>query len=925
MPVHIQLVALKIDGRERVEDIANCPWSLLRRCHQIGGQILNSAAPPKSDDDQPTTALRHSEVGGLHDVRASGIAQVRKLLHEGREAPIPPHAWNVLNQHCSRLKRAHKANYRQNQVVSLDVFLNAPLSERREALAWRAGLQEREFTDRESQTLAKPSGSDGANVALLEANVWVVRAIGASGVFFDLHRAYDRETCVLQTLCRAPGAREQVNRQELAHPTTLLRHHGLPTQRHVSLSIGRTMATSEEASAAPYTMRISRLTIDKLGIKLYDRVSAVLAELIANSYDADATEVIVSLPWGVTLATKDPKATDPAYEIRVSDNGHGMTSAEVNTNYLVVGADRRLRTGTDKSRDRSRPVMGRKGIGKLAPFGICQTIEVISAGSQESDKTPAGWPTSHVVLNLNDMLTDIETEYEPEVGALDGTFSPERGTTVVLKDFLRKRVASGPELDRQLAARFGLSRTDWVVRVENSAAEDTDGIEDRQFYLGDLKVDMLEGTKIEVNSRPVSYDDNFLPVSGWVGYAKVPYKDETMAGVRIFARGKLVAQTRDFGIVSGFTGEFKLRSYLVGVIHADWLDDDEDLIRSDRQDIIWNSEQGEALQQWGMILMRELAKLGESSVKKKVWDEFLERSDLEKTLKEIAPGDKNFRESVTSAAKLLVSNKDRAALEDEEHVKNVVRLALSLGPQRSLLQALSEIADESENTLETVVRLFEQARIAEVYSLGQIASERVAVLHRLAELISDEKTLEGPLQELIEQAPWLLAPEWTFLGMNESLKRVRGQFESWYQRKHGEQITTTAIGSPRREPDFVMLNDAGTLWIVEIKRVEYQLSNEEYERAVNYLYELDAFLNENAEIGKQFPHRRLTFVVDNIDKLSRTSTSSLDSDDRIDRRTWMELLDSTQRAHKDFLTRVYELQQGEGTANGEEGAAQASV
>lgn len=31
-----------------------------------------------------------------------------------------------------------------------------------------------------------------------------------------------------------------------------------------------------------YTMTISRLTIDKLGIKLYDKVSAVLAEFIAN-------------------------------------------------------------------------------------------------------------------------------------------------------------------------------------------------------------------------------------------------------------------------------------------------------------------------------------------------------------------------------------------------------------------------------------------------------------------------------------------------------------------------------------------------------------------------------------------------------------------------------------------------------------------
>ncbi len=36
-----------------------------------------------------------------------------------------------------------------------------------------------------------------------------------------------------------------------------------------------------------YTMTISRLTVDKLGVKLYDRVSAIIAEIMANSYDAD--------------------------------------------------------------------------------------------------------------------------------------------------------------------------------------------------------------------------------------------------------------------------------------------------------------------------------------------------------------------------------------------------------------------------------------------------------------------------------------------------------------------------------------------------------------------------------------------------------------------------------------------------------------
>ncbi|WP_405139265.1 ATP-binding protein [Nocardia sp. NBC_01388] len=659
-------------------------------------------------------------------------------------------------------------------------------------------------------------------------------------------------------------------------------------------------AATQECGDHKYTMRISRLAIDKLGIRLYDRVSAVLAELIANSYDADATEVEVSLPWGVTLAGTVRAADEPAYEIVVSDNGHGMTTDEINAHYLMVGSDRRIRTGSDLSRERRRPVMGRKGIGKLAAFGICSTIEVITAGSHPDDHTTLGWPVSHLVMDLGEMLSDTERDYYPQPGALDGSFMSKRGTTVILRNFFRKRVNSGTELSRQLASRFGIERSDWRVEVRNCIGQES-------FTLSDLPIDVMEDTRIDLSRVPVRFGHKFLPVSGWIAYSKQPYRDEAMAGVRIYARGKIVAQTRDFGIPAGFTGEFKLRSYLVGAVHVDWLDDEEDLVRSDRQDIMWNSPRGEALAQWGQALIKEIGRVGEKSIRRRVWEEFVERSRIRETLEAIAPGDRQFRDSVIEAARILVTHKDRASLDDPAHIENMVRLALSLGPQRSLLETLREIAEDVEPEMDVVVALFERARVAEVYSLGQIASERVAVVKRLSALIDDRRSLERPFQELIERAPWLLAPEWTPLGMNESLKRVRASFERWYAQKFGTTLLTSAIGSERREPDFVLLHDSGELWIVEIKRMDYHLTDEEYNRAVNYLYELDRFLEENPRIGTQFPRRRLTFIVDHIDRLGPAALSSLMSDQRVDRRTWRELLDATLRAHRDFLDRVYSM------------------
>src|SRR5258708_19906693 len=91
-----------------------------------------------------------------------------------------------------------------------------------------------------------------------------------------------------------------------------------------------------------YTMTISRLTVDKLGVKLYDRVSAVIAELVANSYDADATQVTIKAPMGELLATKTQGVLgDKGLIIEASANGIGMTPAEVNDFYLIVDPEAR--------------------------------------------------------------------------------------------------------------------------------------------------------------------------------------------------------------------------------------------------------------------------------------------------------------------------------------------------------------------------------------------------------------------------------------------------------------------------------------------------------------------------------------------------------------------------------------------------------
>ena len=79
-------------------------------------------------------------------------------------------------------------------------------------------------------------------------------------------------------------------------------------------------------------MSYSGRIIDQLGIQMYQSPVAAIAELIANSWDADSAAVLIGLPNDIS---------DADAEISIEDDGNGMTFKECEERYLNVGYCRR--------------------------------------------------------------------------------------------------------------------------------------------------------------------------------------------------------------------------------------------------------------------------------------------------------------------------------------------------------------------------------------------------------------------------------------------------------------------------------------------------------------------------------------------------------------------------------------------------------
>ena len=686
-----------------------------------------------------------------------------------------------------------------------------------------------------------------------------------------------------------------------------------------------------------YTMRISRLTVDKLGVKLYDRVSAVIAELVSNAYDADATEVFVRAPMGQFLATRaGGSISDKGFEVRVIDNGIGMTpgkTGQMQQFFLVVGAERRNdpRRG-DVSRIYKRKVMGRKGVGKLAPFGICKIIEVISSGGEEIErkgkgKVDKGFLTSHVIMNYDDIIAEDDDEnrdYQPKTGEFDNTLREKIGTEIILREFNFRRVPSIEDLSRQIAQRFGIGSANWKIILQDNVKTSRD--EDYSRIVGAFDVETMPNTRISFQyagetgkvvkhdgdvisdlKSGFEYSGRFYPITGWVAYAKNPYKDDLMAGIRIYCRGKIAAQTSVFGRRAGFTGEHNVRSYLVGELQADWLDEDDDLIQTDRRDILWSDELGAAFQEWGQRIVQRIGTLSRDPMRKAALQIFFETGQVERHVHEAYPStnEEPIRKNAVEVAKTLGKTVSRANAEDREIVGELVDLSIALAPHITLDGMMRQAAEQTDTPLAALSAILRTARIAELSSFGRIAQDRLKVIDRLETLKDNTETEEDSLQNLIEDAPWLINPEWAPVVANQALATLRKEFEKYYSEKTGVPISLSDFENPRRRPDFVLSSQEGIVQVIEIKKPKHKLKNEEMDRIVLYHNNVQSFLREggNREISKFFRDFHITIVCDEI-ALTGSQEAAFNgylNSGRMTQLNWSSFLSRTQTVHQDFL------------------------
>ena len=553
--------------------------------------------------------------------------------------------------------------------------------------------------------------------------------------------------------------------------------------------------------SSEYDLKIDLNVLNHLGLNLYSNVPAVLSEMVANAWDADAKKVDISVK-----EEKNDKI------IVVKDNGCGMDDTDLRDKYLTVGYQRRSPGRGDKTQS-GRTVMGRKGIGKLSAFSIAGKVQVVTKqGNSEALAIELD------VEKIQQAIKNKELYHPPVIEVPETNIIDQSGTALILTN-LRKRVYSSLDtnLRQRVARRFSVISDDFQVFVN----EEKVTLSDRNYF-GKLEYALVYG---DYNKSNFKHDEEYIvqrvdntvddqenySVRGWIGLVRESGALQSDSGnlnkITILARGKVAQED----ILDSFREGGLYTKYIIGELEADFLDlsEKEDIATSSRQDFIQTDPRfvqlSEFVEKELKFLEKERAKL-----KNKVGTEKAQE----------IPAVKEWYKSLGSDSKKeaekLFGRINQISI-DNEHRKTLYKHGVLAFEHLIHKEMLTELERLDINNLEIAVKLFSELDDIEASWYYQITEGRLDVIRKLSDCVTED-ALEKIIQNHIYNHLWLLDPSWDRATETPTLERsVTTTFQ-----KISDQLTDK---EKKGRLDIRYKKTSGKHVIIELKRASLKTSD----------------------------------------------------------------------------------------------------
>jgi hypothetical protein len=693
----------------------------------------------------------------------------------------------------------------------------------------------------------------------------------------------------------------------------------------------------EQNNLTPLMFQVAPHIVQDLGLNLYTSLPRVIVEFVANAYDADSPDAQISLDperidkarrvlkkqWQLEQEQKQgtkgnlnqvplsKRTLPPEVQIVVTDHGHGMSRDDLQNKFLIAGRRRREEENKVRS-DGGRILMGRKGLGKLAGFGIASMVEVISRKKGERHATKITLDYSELIKKRLANEVEVKEEKLEKGGGLDP-----HGTKIILSHLFYEPTKSRADtIANEIGDHFSIiNPAEFAVTLNTTPVTPTPRNFVFAYPLPALPPDEMvkhmyetdDGDKVEY-----FYRLRFTAPS--------KHLNARERGVRVYSHERLAAAPDVLDMKTGVHG-FNNIHYLDGIVRADFIDDDTsvDYIATDRQSLRWESALLAPMRTHlsGMMeeACKEYQKTRETKAKTQVRKDPFTRSHIEAA--KLPKHRKNLAYKI-AAAWVAISDK---GLADEEYKKQIPIFVDGI-VQGNILNSLADLASKEHPDFDHLVGQLTQLTYRELGDFLRVVQGRLDGIEALRKLV-DEVDFKKPknedkLHDLFKTAPWLIDPTYTqFLTSNQSENELNKQLAK--ELAIGDFVPagydpstpaeTEDLGSNKR-PDLVfLLSNVGLhrIIIVELKAPNTWLHIDHLQQLKDYMRRSEDWIEEHRR-GQHYKIEGFLIGSHAPTKSRAEKVSSLryEIKHNMDNAPWKvfgidEVLERTENAHKELL------------------------
>ncbi|MUH05371.1 ATP-binding protein [Commensalibacter melissae] len=604
------------------------------------------------------------------------------------------------------------------------------------------------------------------------------------------------------------------------------------------------------------TLTFDPNTIKHLGVSLYSQLASVLAELISNSWDADADNITIEF-------------IDNMYgkQIIYEDDGYGMSLNEMNDKYLVIGRNRREQ---EPLSPRGRKPIGKKGLGKLSVFGICNIVIV------ESNKNNL---LNRFRMKLQDILSSNDGTYNPAIEKCKEASKNKSYTKIILQDIRRKSEFKVDNIANSLAKKFTIFDKLKVTLIDKE--------NDKQIQINNaMKFANIESEfewDFPNNDLTSDYYYNKKDcIVGKIITSYTPIKSPEMRGIYLVSRGKIVNEAEFYGA----RDNDQFHSYVTGYLSIDFIDEeDEDLISTDRHSLNWENDTTKKLKEYLQEIIKVIAKDWRVKRAKKKKEELVaEHIDVDGFLDKLPNYQKELANKILEPI-LSASNIDHMMARNV--VKNVIA-KFNHEDYKKYAEAITELDMSSESKAAMLSNLTDWG-IIENTQYSALAFSRIEIINKFEEYVNSY-TKEIPiLHKFLKKFPWLIDPR--ILELRDEVRYTDILKKAFPEDKLEEK---------NRRIDFLCTNFlGGVIYIIEIKHSTYEVDK----KAIEQAYDYQSFIKSKYCTEESF-NAVICYVIGGSVKSDYATQSKMKSyryTNEVFVKTYSELLEQSKQYHKEFL------------------------